>query len=80
MEAAAVLFSALAFLIEAFTIGAIIAAVLIIPGIAPVNVHHNVTVVVSSKGNAMKYLKSIGVEIDFDQEEEEYDDEYDDEP
>lgn len=75
MEAAAVLFDALAFLIEAFTIGAIAAVLLIIVGVVPLTVHRNVTVVVSNKGNAIKYLKSLGLDFDYEDLEEDYDDE-----
>ena len=55
------LFEALAFLVQALTIGGIAGVVLAIIGIVPVEIHRHIELHVSDKDEATKILKSWGI-------------------
>jgi hypothetical protein len=57
------LFTALAFLIEAITIGGIAAAILTVIGIVPIQIHRYIELHVSDKNEATRILKSWGIEL-----------------
>jgi hypothetical protein len=62
------LFEALAFLIQAITIGGITAAVLAVVGIVPIQVHRYIDITVSSEAKATELLKSWEIFIGDDGE------------
>tara|TARA_R110002073_G_scaffold306445_1_gene475742 strand:- start:1977 stop:2186 length:210 start_codon:yes stop_codon:yes gene_type:complete len=66
------LWEALAFLVQAITIGGITGVVLAIVGIVPVEIHRNIELHVSNKDDATKILKSWGLALGTEPEEEEY--------
>jgi len=63
-------FSALAFLIESLTIGGIIAVTLALIGVVPVKIHRYIEIHVNDDEEAARILKSWGLELGSDEEEE----------
>jgi hypothetical protein len=63
-------FSALAFLIESLTIGGIIAVTLAVIGVVPVQIHRYIEIHVSDKEEAARILKSWGLELGGDEEDD----------
>jgi len=63
-------FSALAFLIEALTIGGIAAVILAVVGIVPIKVYRYIEIHVSDKEEAARILKSWGLELGSDEEDD----------
>jgi hypothetical protein len=68
------LLSAMAFLIEAITIGGITAVILTVIGIVPIQIHHYIELHVSDKEEATRVLKSWGIELGHSPEEDEDED------
>jgi len=69
------LLSALAFLIEAITIGGVAAVILTVIGIVPIQIHRYIELHVSDKEEATRILKSWGIELGLSPEEEDEDNE-----
>ena len=65
------LWEALAFLVQAITIGGIAGVVLAIIGIVPVEIHRNIELHVNNKEEGARILKSWGLYFDAEPEEDE---------
>jgi hypothetical protein len=65
------LWEALAFLVQAITIGGITGVVLAILGIVPVEIHRNIELHVSDKEDATRILKSWGLAVGTEPEDDE---------
>jgi hypothetical protein len=63
------LWEALAFLVQAITIGGITGVVLAILGIVPVEIHRNIELHVSDKEDATRILKSWGLAVGTEPED-----------
>jgi hypothetical protein len=65
------LWEALAFLVQAITIGGIAGVVLAIIGIVPVEIHRNIELHVNNKEEGERILKSWGLALGTEPEEDE---------
>jgi hypothetical protein len=65
------LWEALAFLVQAITIGGIAGVVLAIIGIVPVEIHRNIELHISNKEEGERILKSWGLALGTEPEEDE---------
>jgi len=65
------LWEALAFLVQAITVGGIAGVVLAIIGIVPVEIHRNIELHVNNKEEGERILKSWGLALGTEPEDEE---------
>jgi len=65
------LWEALAFLVQAITVGGIAGVVLAIIGIVPVEIHRNIELHVNNKEEGARILKSWGLALGTEPEDEE---------